>query len=279
VTAQARPEAAWGALADTWDTAAATWSQPVADRLVTLAGLRPGMNVLDAGCGTGTAALAAARAVTPGGWVLGADWAAAMVVRARHKAASAGITSVAFDCEDVTRLPYKPGTFDAVIASMVVPYLTGPQQALASWCGLLRLHGQLAFSWTGAEDPIWQPAFDVVDSFLPDGQRWSDCTSRWSVTQAEELLPAAMTATTIIETHTTRYTGPGHWWLSAWTQAPAIAWSHIPPSQREEARQAAFKVLASIQAPDGSLERTRTVCYTNARRAPPPHIPPPRNGS
>jgi ubiquinone/menaquinone biosynthesis C-methylase UbiE len=279
VTAQARPEAAWGALAGTWDTTAATWSQPVADRLVTLAGLCPGMNVLDAGCGTGTASLAAARAVAPGGRVLGADWAAAMVLQARHKAAGAGIANIAFDCEDVTRLPYEPRMFDVVIASMVVPWLTGPQEALASWHSLLRPHGHLAFSWTGAEDPAWQPAFDVVDSFLPDGQRWSDCTSRWTVTEAEAFLPAAMTATTVIETHTSHYTSPGHWWLSAWTQAPAIAWSHIPPAQREQARQAAFAVLASIQAPDGSLERTRTVCYTTARRAPPTNIPPPRNGS
>ncbi len=274
-----RPEAAWGALAGAWDTAGPGWSQPVADRLVAVAGLGPGMNVLDAGCGTGAASLAAARAVDPGGWVLGVDWAAAMVLRARKQAAEAQITRIGFTCEDVTRLLYAPGLFDAVIASMVVPYVTGPQEALASWCGLLHEHGRLAFSWTGAEDPAWQPAVDAVNSFLPPQQRWSAHSRRWTVTEAEAMLPDGMTATTVIEPLTTRYTSPDHWWRCAWTHTPAIAWSHIPPTLRDQARQAAFAVLACIQRPGGWLERTRTVCYTTARRAPAASVPVPRNGS
>jgi ubiquinone/menaquinone biosynthesis C-methylase UbiE len=250
----------------------------VADRLVAVAGVQPGMSVLDAGCGTGAASLAAARAVHPGGWVLGIDWAAAMVQRARQEAAGAGLTSVGFACEDVTRLRYAPGLFDTVIASMVVPCLTSPQQALANWCGLLRHNGRLAFSWTGAEDPAWRPAFDAVDSFLPAGQRWSDCARRWTVTQAEALLPAGMTASTVIEPLTAHYTDPEHWWQLAWTQAPAIAWSQIPGSQRGDAKHAAFAVLAGVQGPGGSLERTRTVCYTTARPAPSADVPASRNG-
>jgi O-methyltransferase/aklanonic acid methyltransferase len=273
------PEAAWGALASTWDAAQAVWSRPVADRLVALAGLHPGMIVLDAGCGTGTASLAAAGAVTPGGWVLGADWAAAMVLRARHNATQAGLTSVGFACEDITRLRYAPGMFDAVIASMVLPYLATPQQALAHWSGLLRQHGRLAFSWTGAEDPAWQPVFDAVDGFLPAGQRLCDRARRWTVTEAEALLPAGMTATTVIEPFTSRYSSSEHWWQLAWTQAPAIAWSQIHPSQRGDAQQAAFTVLDAIQGPGGSLERTRTLCYATARPAPSADIPAPRNGS
>jgi 2-polyprenyl-3-methyl-5-hydroxy-6-metoxy-1,4-benzoquinol methylase len=225
------------------------------------------MTVLDAGCGTGTASVAAAHAVTPGGWVLGVDWAAAMVLRARKEAAEAGFTSVGFACEDVTRLRYAPGLFDTVIASMVVPYLTYPQQALANWYGLLRGDGRLAFSWTGSDDPAWQPAVEAVDSFLPAGQRWSDCARRWTVTDAEALLPTGMTASTIIEPLTTHYTDSEHWWQLSWTQASAIAWSQIPPSHRDDAKQAAFAVLADIQGPGGSLERTRTVCYTTARPA------------
>jgi ubiquinone/menaquinone biosynthesis C-methylase UbiE len=279
VTPGIRPEVAWGALAGSWDTARAVWSRPLADRLVAAAGLQRGMTVLDAGCGTGAASLAAAQAVTPGGWVLGVDWAAAMVLRARQQAARARVTSIGFVCEDVTRLRYAPGLFDAVIASMAVPYLATPKQALRCWYGLLRRDGRLAFSWVGAEDPAWQPAFDAVDSFLPSGQRWSDCARRWTITEAEALLPAGMTATTIIEPLTTRYTDPEHWWQLAWAQAPAMAWSQIPASQRDQAKKAAFAVLASVQGPGGSLERTRTLCYTTARPARPAEIPAPRSGS
>jgi SAM-dependent methyltransferase len=236
------------------------------------------MTVLDAGCGTGAASQAAALAVAPGGWVLGVDWAPAMVLRARGQAAEAGVTSIGFICEDVTGLRYAPGLFDAVIACMVVPYLACPQRALQCWSSLLRQNGRMAFSWVGAEDPAWQPAFDAVDSFLPAGQRWSDTAGHWTVTKAEAMLPAGMTATTVIEQLTTRYTDTEHWWKLAWAQAPAIAWSQLPEPEREQAKQAAIAVLAELRAADGSLERTRTVCYTTARPAPPPDVPPPRNG-
>jgi SAM-dependent methyltransferase len=202
-----------------------------------------------------------------------------MVLRARQRATEAGIRSVGFACEDVTRLRYAPGLFDAVIASMVVAHLADPQRALANWCGLLDPGALLAFSWTGAEDPAWQPAFDAVDSFLPAGQRSPDRARRWTVTDAEALLPAGMTATTVIEPLTTRYTGPDHWWRCGWTQTPAIAWSQIPAADRERARQAAFAVLAGIQGPRGTLERTRTICYTTARPAPSAEVPAARNGS
>jgi SAM-dependent methyltransferase len=198
-----------------------------------------------------------------------------MIQRARKEAAGAGLTSAGFACEDVTRLRYPPGLFEAVIASMVVPCLASPRLALANWCGLLRRSGRLVFSWAGAEDPAWRPALDAVDSFLPAGQRRPDCAQRWTVTQAEALLPAGMTASTIIEPLTTHYTGPEHWWQLAWTQSPAIAWSQIPASQRHDAKQAAFKVLASVRGPGGTLERTRTVCYTTARPAPSADIPAP----
>jgi len=58
-----------------------------------------------------------------------------------------------------------------------------------------------------------------------------------------------------------------HWWLSSWTQAPAITWSQIPPEDHDTAKQAAFAALRGLANRDGSLDRVRTVCYTIARHA------------
>jgi len=82
----ARVAGAYTTLAPRWDTSGAAWNQPVAARLLDLTGLAPGMHVLDVGCGAGAVSIPAARAVAPGGRVIGIDLAAPMLTRARDAA-------------------------------------------------------------------------------------------------------------------------------------------------------------------------------------------------
>jgi O-methyltransferase/aklanonic acid methyltransferase len=262
----ANQETAWSALAATWNTSGVAWNTPVAERLVGLAGLRPGMDVLDAGCGAGAATIPAAQVVRPGR-VTGIDNAAAMIVRARQRATEADAGNVLFLCGDAMSPSFGPATFDAVISSMVVQHLPNPATALPAWLELLRPGGFMAFSWAGAEDPAWVGVFDAVDAFLPPGDRWA-ARRRLTAAEVRAMFPAGVDVTTITEPITHRYADMDHWWESSWTQAPAMAWSKLPKSARGEARQAAFAVLAGLKAPDGSLERTRSVCYTTARTGP-----------
>src|SRR4051812_44535145 len=60
------------------------------------AGLRPGMRVLDVGCGPGDVSFVAARLVGPTGTVLGVDAAAPVVELARTRAAELGLSGVSF---------------------------------------------------------------------------------------------------------------------------------------------------------------------------------------
>ncbi len=61
-----------------------------------LAGLRPGMRVLDIGCGPGDVSFLAARLVGPTGSVLGVDAAPVMVELARDRATEKGLRTVYF---------------------------------------------------------------------------------------------------------------------------------------------------------------------------------------
>ena len=185
----ARVAGAYSTLAPRWDTSGAAWNQPVATRLLALAGLAPGMCVLDVGCGAGAVSIPAARAVAPGGRVTGIDLAGPMLTRARQAALAEGVSNVVFLNVDAAAPSFGPASFDAVLASFVVYLLADPAATVAQWRNLLRPGGLLAFTWVIAEDPRLEPVYAAVDEFLPDGQEgWNAFRKRhgWtSVGRAE----------------------------------------------------------------------------------------------
>ena len=93
-----------------------------------VAGLVPkGARVLDCAAGTGEFSLAAAeRAET----VLCTDLSLPMLDRARKKAKKRGLTNISFAQRDITALPDRDGSFDAVIAANVLHLLPQPERAV-----------------------------------------------------------------------------------------------------------------------------------------------------
>jgi demethylmenaquinone methyltransferase / 2-methoxy-6-polyprenyl-1,4-benzoquinol methylase len=84
-------------------------------RAAELARVGPGSRVLDVATGTGDLAIELARRVSPGGEVLGSDFAEGMLDRARAKAAALDTRDVRprFEWADAMELPYADGSFDA----------------------------------------------------------------------------------------------------------------------------------------------------------------------
>src|ERR1700692_3955897 len=79
------------------------------DRQIILARLAPGEAGLDLGCGTGTLAIAAAKAVGDGGSVYGVDPSLNLLARAEKKARRAGV-SVRFLTAGGDRLAFGDGS-------------------------------------------------------------------------------------------------------------------------------------------------------------------------
>ncbi|MEV6614785.1 class I SAM-dependent methyltransferase [Streptomyces sp. NPDC051051] len=108
---------------------------------VTELGLREGDRVLDAGCGTGRALPPLRDAVGPSGVVVGADLTPAMLeAAARAGRDRAGRLLLA----DVTALPLRSGSLDAVFAAGLVAHLPDPSRNLRELARVVRPGGALA---------------------------------------------------------------------------------------------------------------------------------------
>src|SRR6266536_2589395 len=148
--------------ASRYDRTGAQLVGPVARRLVEVAGLARGQRVLDAGCGAGAVLVRAARVVRPGA-VTGIDLSARMLKRAQ--AASRALANVRVRLADAASPPFAPGSFEAVLASLVLYLLADPGAALRRWHELLTPGGTVALSWQLAPDPRWAPVYAAVDRY------------------------------------------------------------------------------------------------------------------
>jgi ubiquinone/menaquinone biosynthesis C-methylase UbiE len=85
--------------------------------------LRPGMNLLDIGCGPGTITLGLAQAVASG-HVTGIDHDSVHIEAAKALAAERGVTNVTFQIGNSLLLPFEDGTFDAAFENNVFTHLS-----------------------------------------------------------------------------------------------------------------------------------------------------------
>jgi len=147
-----------------WSTFAPTefyTCQPAA-RLVAFARVGPGQRVLDVGCGTGPAALAAART---GAAVTGLDLTPELLVRARENSAIAEV-EVDWHEGDVEAMPFADASFDVVLSHFGHMFAPRPAAAVAEMLRVLKPGGTIAFA-------TWPPElfsgrmFALVGRHLP----------------------------------------------------------------------------------------------------------------
>jgi SAM-dependent methyltransferase len=118
--------------------------------------LKPGLDVLDAGCGVGSIALDLAPRISPGR-IAGIDVDHEQIGVARTTAAQRGIDNAEFATSSVYELPFDDGSFDVVYANAVLFYLREPRRALIEFRRVLRPGGLAAVSDDDLETVVMSP--------------------------------------------------------------------------------------------------------------------------
>ena len=144
--------------------------------------LKPGMRLLDCGCGPGTITISLARVVAPGE-VIGIELDAGQVAVARGNAEKAGAANVRFQVGDACSLPFSDAEFDAVFAHTLLQHLPDPLRGVKEMHRVLRSPGVLGVreeDWGGTFFFPTTPILDrSIDIFLKD----------WLATGGDPYLP------------------------------------------------------------------------------------------
>jgi 2-polyprenyl-3-methyl-5-hydroxy-6-metoxy-1,4-benzoquinol methylase len=129
-----------------------------------LPSLRPGLDLLDVGCGPGTITVDLAARVAPGR-VVGLDVSANPLNEARAAAERAGV-EVTFEVGDVYALAPADGSFDVVHAHQVLQHLTDPVAALREMARVCRPGGVIAVRDVDYGAFVTFPADEGLDRWL-----------------------------------------------------------------------------------------------------------------
>ena len=126
--------------------------------------LRPGMDVIDCGCGPGSITIDVAGIVAPG-QVTGIDIEPRQLEAARALALERGVRNVRFEQGSVYALPYPDATFDAAVAHFVIEHVNDPVRALREIRRVLKPGGFAAI-----KDPYYpaftfRPRLPVIERF------------------------------------------------------------------------------------------------------------------
>ena len=123
--------------------------------------LKPGMRLIDAGCGAGSITLGLATAIAPGE-TAGIDLSHVSIDRARALAAERGIDNCLFETADARALPFADATFDAAFAHALLQHVEFPLDALRELRRVLRPGGVIGIADADRDGAIMAPDFDAL---------------------------------------------------------------------------------------------------------------------
>jgi SAM-dependent methyltransferase len=120
-----------------------------------LAGLlRPGMSVLDVGCGTGAITAGIARVAGPEGHVLGVDRDGTLLAVARQE--HQDVQNLSFENGDALTLPFED-RFDIVTAARTLQWISQPDVAIMRMKKAARPGGRIVVLDYNHQNNLWEP--------------------------------------------------------------------------------------------------------------------------
>ena len=177
--------------------------EPATHRVLTAAGVAPGMRCLDAGCGPGEVMRLIGRLVGRGGHVTGLDVDASLGAQMLARLRRDEGPQFDFVAADLTRAETVAGApFDLVFARFLLLHMTDPVAAVRRLAALLRPGGTLVlmdFDTTRMacrpEHPAMTRSYAIIEASYTRSGKHADCGLRLASYLADAGLPMPAEAT------------------------------------------------------------------------------------
>lgn len=268
----------WSGVAGAWGEHAAfidARGAVVTERMLDLAGPRPGERVLELACGPGGAGLAAAERVGPSGEVVLSDVSPGMVSIARTRAEARGLKNVSARALDLEQIDQPDSSYDIVLCREGLMLVQNPARALGEIRRVLRPGGRVAIAVWGprTRNPWLDIVFNLVSARLgmplplPGGPHpfaLSDAN------QLTKLMSGAGLADAAVEELSTPYRAqsPTEWWERTRALAGPLAQklAALPADIQQALRTHACETVLAFDTPTG-LVIPGVSLLASARRA------------
>ena len=147
-----------------WEPAISAWMEPATTLMLDMAGVRPGVTVLDVACGAGDQTMQAAIRVGPEGRVVAADLAEPMLAYVQARAEERGLSNVRTMAGAAEELDLEPASLDACICRLGLMLFARPADALRAVRAALRPGGRLALVvfTTPDANPFMSRSLEIV---------------------------------------------------------------------------------------------------------------------
>jgi SAM-dependent methyltransferase len=138
---------------------------PLTAQALRLAGIQPGMRVLDAGCGIGGVSILIARLVGPTGEVIAVDQSPDAIARAAHEIEQAGLTNVHLVNDDLATL-HLDAPVDAIVGRLILMHVSDPVATLRNLTAGLNRPGIVLFQEIDIGVARSEPAIPLVEDMI-----------------------------------------------------------------------------------------------------------------
>jgi ubiquinone/menaquinone biosynthesis C-methylase UbiE len=242
-------------------------------RLVDVAEIAAGANVLDVAAGRGALLFPAAAKVGPTGHVTATDFSPDMVRETAKDIESRKLSHSEIRQMDAEQLTFSDESFDRVVCGFALWMFAEPARVLQEFYRVLRCGGRVAFSTWAVDNPFQLWCHEVLRPYAPAPASTAAASKDDPKFDTPSQLDTALhqagfqNIRITVEENDFVYASEEQYWQSLWSAGIRRQLEKMTPALLDQAKSEVFRKLQAIKKPDGFHKLNRALFAVGTKTA------------